>query len=175
MRYIALLRGINVGGNTVLKMDDLRRTFEALGFRNVVTYINSGNLAFDSRSTPEEKLVARIEKALEKDLARSINVMIRTRSAVADVLAQNPFEGQFETHKQMHVLFTRSAIPAKRVNEILALQTERELVAVFGREIYALLFDGVAESQIGRGLIERKLKIPITARNWRTVEKLVDL
>jgi uncharacterized protein (DUF1697 family) len=65
MRYVALLRGINVGGNTMIKMEELRKTFEALGFENVVSYINSGNLAFDARKTSETNLVNKIEAAVE--------------------------------------------------------------------------------------------------------------
>ncbi len=175
MRYIALLRGINVGGNTMIKMSELRESFETLGFENVVTYINSGNLAFDSKKTSEEKLVAKIEKAIEKDIGKTIPVMVREQADIERILAANPFDGKFESHKEMHVLFMRATMPAEKKKQLIDLSNDNEQFAVVGREIFALLKLGVANSLLGKGYIEKKLKIPITARNWRTVEKLAEL
>ncbi|MGH9949806.1 MAG: DUF1697 domain-containing protein, partial [Pyrinomonadaceae bacterium] len=175
MRYIALLRGINVTGNNMIKMTELKAVFEKCGFENVVTYINSGNLAFDVRTTTEPKLIAKIEKRIAEAFELTVSVMIREQREIDAVLANNPFNGKYESHKQMHVLFLREEIPDDKLAEALSFQTDREKIVVRGREIYALLLDGVAESQIGRGLIERRLKIPITARNWRTVEKLAEI
>jgi len=175
MRYVALLRGINVGGNTMIKMSDLKASFESLGFKNVVSYINSGNLAFDATKAAESKLASKIEKEISTEFSLKVQVMIREQRAIRDVLDNNPFEGKYETHKQMHVLFLKDEVPSDLRNEVMQWETVRERIAIRGREIYALLLDGVAESLIGRGLIERKLKLPMTARNWRTVEKLVTL
>ena|SRR5687768_955471 len=175
MRYVALLRGINLGGNTMIKMSDLKSAFEELGFKNVVTYINSGNLAFDTPKITETKLASKIEKAVENMAGKHVQVMVRDQASINDVLANNPFEGEYETHKQMHVLFLQDEIPRAKHEEVLGWQTESELIAIRGREIYALLLGGVAESLIGRGLLERKLKMPMTARNWRTVQKLAEL
>ena len=175
MRYIALLRGINVGGNTMIKMTELKSSFEQLGFKNVVSYINSGNLAFDSGKTTEDKLISKIENAIEKDFGLNIQVMVREQAAVDDVLANNPFEGQFESHKEMHVLFMKDKMPADKEKQLLEMQTADERFKVSGREIYSHLRLGVADSLLGKGFIEKKLKVPITARNWRTVQKLSEL
>ena len=175
MRYVALLRGNNVTGNKMIKMTELKAAFEECGFQNVVTYINSGNIAFDSKATDENKVVAKIEKAIESRFGMAVSVMVREQKAINGILANNPFDGEYESHKQMHVLFLREEIPNDRVGELLSFQTDRDQVSVRGREIYALLLDGVAESQIGRGLIERKLKIPVTARNWRTLTKISEM
>lgn len=175
MRYIALLRGINVGGKTMIKMTELKAGFEALGFRNVVSYINSGNLAFDANETAEDKLVSKIEKAIEKDFGLQIQVMVRDRSAIENVLENNPFNGKFETHKEMHVLFMKGEMPEDKQKQLLEKNTVTEQFAIRGREIFALLKVGVAESVLGKGFIEKKLKVPVTARNWRTVQKIVDL
>jgi uncharacterized protein (DUF1697 family) len=183
MRYVALLRGINVGGNTMIKMEELRRTFEALGFENVVSYINSGNLAFDvgspyvskGSSPVENKLVAKIESAIEKDFAKSVPVMIREQTDIARILGNNPFEGEFESHKEMHVLFMKDEMPKDKQTQLLEQQTENERFAVNGREIYCHLRLGVADSLLGKGFIDKKLKVAITGRNWRTVQKLNEL
>ncbi len=176
MRYVALLRGINVSGANMIKMETLRQSFESLGFKNVVSYINSGNLAFDCVKAAEAKLVQKIEDVINRDFGLSISVMVRERSYIADVLANNPFEGQYETHKQMHVLFMRDEMPADKQASLAEQQTNREKFAVKGREIYSMLLDGVAESVLFRkNFIEGKLKTPTTARNWRTVQKIAGL
>lgn len=175
MRYVALLRGINVGGNTMIKMAELKASFECLGFKNVMTYINSGNLAFAANKTTEEKLVSKIEKAIEKDFEIKVQVMVREQSSMRGVLDNNPFEGEYESHKEMHVLFMKSEMPADKQEQLLDQQTKDERFVVRGREIYCHLRLGVADSLLGKGFIERKLKIPITGRNWRTLYKLMEL
>lgn len=175
MRYVALLRGVNVTGSNMIKMSELKAAFEALGFTNVVTYINSGNVAFDSQKSTETSLVKRIAPVIEELAGKPISVMVREQKDILRVLENNPFDGRFESHKQMHVLFLRDEIPAERHDEILALQSDKEFLAIRGRELYLLLLCGFPESLLGRGLIERRLKIPVTVRNWRTAEKLAEL
>src|SRR4051794_21625014 len=114
MRYIALLRGINVGGGNMMKMDDLKAVLAGLGFENVVSYINSGNFAFDTKKTAEEKLVARIEGAVEEKFGKRVDVMVREQSEIKRIVAANPLEGQYETHKQMHVLFLKEPMPREK-------------------------------------------------------------
>jgi len=175
MRYIALLRGINVGGNMMIKMAELKSSFEKLGFKNVVSYINSGNLAFDATKSSEEKICTKIETAIEKDFGKAVPVMIREQGAIKTVLDSNPFHGLFDTHKHMHVLFMKEKMPKEKQEQLKAAETEYEKFEVIDREIYALLKEGVADSVLGKGFIERKLKVSITGRNWRTVEKLAEL
>ena len=190
MRFVALLRGINVGGNTKISMPELRHLFEELGFENAATYINSGNIAFDANergpraSSPhvskgpfklEATLTHQIEQAIEQHFNLPIQVMFRDQKAIKDILKNNPFEGEFETHKEMHVLFMKEEMPRDKQAQLLEKQTETERFAVRGREIYCHLRLGVADSLLGKGFIEKKLKVPITARNWRTVQKLADL
>ncbi len=174
-RYIALLRGINVGGNTMIKMSELKRTFESLGFENIATYINSWNIAFDTRKTAEEKLIATVEKAIERDFEKKVAVMMRTQDEIRDILSRNPFEGQFESHKEMHVLFMNEAMPDDKRDLLIEKQTENERFEVDGREIFCHLRLGVADSLLGKGFIDKKLKVPITGRNWRTVEAIAEL
>jgi uncharacterized protein (DUF1697 family) len=174
-RYVALLRGINVGGNTMIKMEELRKIFEALGFQNVVSYINSGNLAFDTRKASDTALAAKIEKAVEKHVGKPVKVMVRQQSDMVEILANNPYDGQYKSHKEMHVLFLNAELPEEKADQLRAAAPEKEHFTVSGREIYCHLPMGVADSFMGRGLFERKLKVDVTARNWRTVEKLAEL
>ncbi len=175
MRYIALLRGINVGGNTMIKMADLKALFGSLGFENVATYINSGNLAFDARKTDADKLAARIEAAIEKDLGKAVPVIIREQNDIARIIDANPFAGEFESHKEMHVLFLTENMPKDKEEQLLEAAPKGERFAAAGREIFCHLPNGVADSLLGKSFIERKLKLAVTGRNWRTVEKLAEL
>lgn len=175
MRYIALLRGINVGGNTMISMAELTKSFVALGFENVVSYINSGNLAFDARKADERKLVARLEKAIEKDFGKKVSVMVREQAHIEQVIANNPYEGEFESHKEMHVLFLGGELDPAAKHLLANAVPTGERFSVVGREIYCHLPMGVADSYLGRGQFEKIVKIPVTARNWRTVQKLAEL
>ena len=172
MRYVALPRGINVTGSNMIKMSELKAAFEALGFRNVVTYINSGNVAFDSKKTAEATLVKKIAPVLEKLADKPISVMVRSQNDIKKILAADPFAGKYEKPQQMHVLFMDGPMSTEKVKLLEEQRTDREKFIVKGNEIYALLLDGVAESMLGRGFIERKLNTTYTGRNWRTVEKL---
>ena len=177
MRYVALLRGINVGGNSKVPMPELKQVFEGLDFDNVKTYINSGNVAFDHdlKKISEASLVSRIEDAIEGRFGIRIQVMVREQKAIDTVLSSNPFEGEFESPKEMHVLFMKERMPNDKETELLDKQTENERFAVFGREIYCHLKLGVADSLLGKGYIEKKLKVAVTGRNWRTVQKLAEM
>jgi uncharacterized protein (DUF1697 family) len=175
MRYVALLRGINVTGNTMIKMAELKKSFESLGFTNVVSYVNSGNLAFDSRKASEKVLTKKLEDVVENDFGKRVQVMVREQAAIPKIIAGNPYKGEFESHKEMHVLFLKEEIPREKLAELRAIAPENERFTIRGREIYCHLPMGVADSLMGRGLVEKKLKVPVTARNWRTVEKLAEL
>lgn len=187
MRYVALLRGINVGGNTMIKMEALRNTFAGLGFENVTSYINSGNLAFDvlsqlpkpaqSKRVPgsDGSLAALIEHAIETDFGKQVPVMIREQAAIAEVLTNNPYEGQFASHKEMHVLFLQDQMPAEKITQLQESAFSGERYSVNEREIYAHLPAGVADSLLAKGFLDKKLKLVFTGRNWRTVERLMVL
>lgn len=174
MRFIALLRGINVGGNTMLKMSDLKACLETTGFENVVTYINSGNVGLDAEGD-EGFVVRKFEQAVEAAFDRQIPVMVREQSDISRIIEANPFASQFESHKEMHVLFLKDEMPLDKVDALLEAATPPERLAVRAREIFCHLPMGVANSLLGKSFIEKKLKVAVTGRNWRTVEKLIEI
>jgi uncharacterized protein (DUF1697 family) len=175
MRYVALLRGINLGGANMMKMDDLKAVFMELGFENVRSYINSGNLAFDTKKLSEIKLVEKIEKAVESRFGRSIHIMVREQKDIERIVKNNPFHGQYESHKHMHVLFLKESMPAEKAALLQASALPGERYEIRNREIYNLLPNGVAGSLLTKGFFEKKPVVPYTGRNWRTVEKLAEL
>src|SRR3982751_776057 len=113
-RYIALLRGINVGGKSMMKMDELKAVFIELGFENVKSYINSGNLAFDTKKQPPNKLETKIEAAVEKKFGRAVPIMVREQRDIPRILSSKPFDGKFAPHKEMHVLFLKDHLPPEK-------------------------------------------------------------
>lgn len=173
MRYVALLRGINVGGNTMIKMAELKAAFEKCGFENVVTYINSGNLAFDSRKTSEDRLASRLETSIEAGFGKAVDVMIREQTDIRRIIENNPFAGEYESHKQMHVLFLKESLPTEKENLLKETDFGDERLMIDGREIYFYLPIGVADSLFSKKApLDKKPRVAYTARNWRTVEKL---
>lgn len=194
MRYVALLRGINLGGNVMVKMEDLRKVFEGLGFENVASYINSGNLAFDARlsspglrgvSSPHVskgsadnrrlQLEASIEKAIENDFGKPVPVMVREQKDIYRILKHNPFDGQYGSHKEMHVLFLKEKMSTDLADRLSDAALPGERYAVAGREIYCHFPQGFADSLLTKMFIEKKLKRLYTARNWRTVTKIAEM
>lgn len=166
MTHIALLRGINVGGNNKVPMPELKAICEDLGFTNVRTYIQTGNVLFESGDS-EAQVVEKLEQALQESKQRYIAVMVRSAKELEAVLANNPFPDA--SPSQVGVLFFSKPVP-KDVFEGFTT-TEPEEVVVSGREIYINYVNGMGRS---------KLKLPKmpeqgTARNINTVAKLVEL
>ncbi len=175
MRYVALLRGINVTGKNMIKIETLRATFESLGFKNVVSYINSGNLAFDTATTDDSKLAKKIHDAIQKDFGFDISVMVRSIVEIAEVVTWNPFAGQFESHKDVHVFFLNDKLTDEQESLLLEQGNENELFGILGRHVACLLKIHITDSAVGKGFIDKKLKVAATGRNWRTVQKLAEL
>ncbi len=175
MRYIALLRGINVGGHNKIKMESLREMFSALGFDNVKSYINSGNVAFDTRKSDNIKLASKIAEAIEKEFTLAIKVLVRSKPEIEDIVENNPFEGRFENDKDLHVFFLDEIMPPEKCESLLSQANTNEMIAIRNLEIFCLLRVSVLDSLIGKGFIDKKLKVPTTARNWRTVKKIAEL
>ncbi len=175
MKYVALLRGINVGGHNKIKMETLREMFTALGFENVRTYINSGNVIFETVKTDDNRLAAKIEKRIQTELSLDIKVMVRTMTEIEDIIKNNPFDGQFENDRNLHVLFLDKELTEEKRELLLSNNNENEQFAARNREVYCLLRVSVSDSLLGKDYIGKKLKTPATARNWRTVCKIAEL
>lgn len=173
MKFVAFLRGINVGGKTSIKMEELRKVFASLGFENVKSYIQSGNVVFETDETDEEKLTEMIENAVETNFFKT-PVMIRSFEEIKEIHANNPFSGEGFEDKLFHVVFLSEMLSDEKEKLLLSHNKENEKFAVHGRNVYCLLRDGVADSLLGKKFIDNKLKTPATARNWRTVNKILE-
>ena len=172
-KYVAFLRGINVGGRTSIKMERLREVFASLGFENVKTYIQSGNVIFETIKTDDNELAAAIESAVENAFFKT-NVMVRSFDEIKDAVENNPFAGEEFNEKLFHLVFLSEKLSDEKAELLLSNNNETEKFAVRNREVYCFLRDGAADSLLGKKYIDNKLKTPATARNWRTVNKILE-
>jgi uncharacterized protein (DUF1697 family) len=154
-------------------MERLRALLTGIGFENVRSYIQSGNVAVDSDDS-EESIQARISEAFEGEFFPT-PVMVRTIDSIRDAIDANPFANEEFEDKQMHLVFLSEAMNDEKASILLSHNNDIETFAVRGREVYSLLRGGVADSLLGKKFIDNKLKIPATARNWRTVKTLLTL
>ncbi len=173
-KFVAFLRGINVGGHNKIRMEALREMFASLGYKNVKTYINSGNVIFETIEADDNALAAKIEQAIQAEFSLNIKVMVRTISEIEGIIKNNPFDGQFTNDKDLHVLFLAEALSEEKKNLLLANNNEFEQFAVRNREVFCLLRVRVLDSLLGKDYIGKKLKTPATGRNWRTINKIVE-
>ena len=161
MTYVCLLRGVNVGGNKMVKMEELRKKFEALGYTNVRTVLQSGNVIFDAKTKP---------RGLETQLG--VPVVIRTQAEIRKVIAANPFPSEAENDPaRLLVVFLSASLPSDEPLRKVALPHEKFVVK--GKEIYIYFAQGAGRSKLAESLTEKKLGVIPTARNWNTVNKLV--
>jgi uncharacterized protein (DUF1697 family) len=170
-QHIVLLRGINLGPRNRIGMPDLRSALETAGFDDVRTYVQSGNIVLSSRTRPAETVRGVIAKEFGLDIA----VVTRTRAELAKVVAHNPLATVVKDPKRYQVSFC-DAKPSRgvvRLVEDTAAPGER--VVVHGREIYAWHPDTIARSKLWALLAGQKLGVTATARNWTTVQKLLEL
>jgi uncharacterized protein (DUF1697 family) len=175
MKYVALLRGINVGGKNMIKMESLRETLAALGFENVKSYINSGNLVFETSKSDDRKLAQSIHDAIRNEFGFDISVMVRQMSEIEAIIARDPFAGQFESHKDLHVFFLDTELTENQRALLEAQACDTEIYDINGRHVSVLLKKSILDSAVGKGFIDKKLKVSATARNWRTVQKITEL
>lgn len=174
-QYIAFLRAINVGGHTV-KMEKLKRLFEALGFSKVETFIASGNIIFDSGFKNTQALEKKIEAHLKKTLGYEVSTFIRSSSELVEIAQYQPFpEPELAKSHALYVGFLQAPVSAEAKKEFLAAESEIDRFHFQSRELYWLLSArSIKETKFSGPLLEKTLGQPTTLRNVTTVRKLVE-
>lgn len=168
-----LLRGVNVGGHAKVPMADLRELVSRLGCTDVVTYVQSGNVACDS-DLSADKLAARVTDAIRGRWGLDVTTMVRSHDELAAVVAANPF-GDPAEGRLLHVAFLGGEPDRDRLDAIDQEEFAPERFSVGEREIYLSLPDGIGRSKLAAALTERRVRTPVTVRNWNTVTKMLDL
>lgn len=176
MRYVAWLRGINVGGNKTVNMAALAKMCEKMGCKGVRTLLNSGNVVFDSAKS-EQALVAALEKQLKSTFGFEVRVVVRSLQQIAKLIKAEPFKGVCETDETSLYVAFLSDEPAKDKTAVFAKLThELETFRVEGREAFVVCRKKRDKRNIFTNvMLEKTLGVVATTRNWRTVLKIVTL
>jgi uncharacterized protein (DUF1697 family) len=172
--FIALLRGINVGGNSKVSMQDLKACFESLGFQNIRTYIQSGNIVFDSPKKLTSRSPAAITTAIEKACGIRPEVLLLTAKDLQAAVDANPFPEAVDDPSRLHLFFLAAAPKSPKHDAIEKLKTSTERYRLIGSIFYLHAPDGIGRSKLAAA-VERHLGVPTTARNWRTVQEILSL
>ena len=167
--YVALVRGVNVGGRNKVSMSALRDLVESLGHTDVATYIQSGNVVFTSK---KDVTPASLERAIESEFGLDIALVLRTRAALKRTVNANPFADA--DLKTVHVGFMAAKPAAAVVRTLDTDQFAPEEFAIKGTDLYLHLPNGMGRAKLP-AYLDRKLKVPTTVRNWNTVCKLLEL
>lgn len=172
---ISMLRGVNVGGHNMIKMDALRALYESLGLKNVQTYVQSGNVVFTTDKHSLDQLAKEIEDAIERQFGFRSSIILRTAAEMREVIRKNPFASRQDIEPgKLHVTFLSSDPGQDARERVLAMKIDPEEL-VFGiREHYIYFPNGAGQSKVPAAM-ERALKTPGTARNWNSVTKMLEM
>ena len=177
-KYIALLRGINVGGKRRVLMADLKDLFTQLGFTNCITYIQSGNVIFESSKTNKnQKLAEQIQQAILNQYEFEVPVMIRTFKEWEQVISNNPFfKNKSISIDRLHLTLLDKLPEQSQIDDLKQIEFDSEQFEVIGKHIFLCCKDKFSsKSKMTNTLFEKKLKCQSTTRNWKTVMKLLEL
>lgn len=174
--YISILRGINVSGQKLIKMDDLRMLYEKLGFRNVTTYIQSGNVLFSGELRDLDELEHQISKQIENDYGFEVPVIVLTVDKLSEIVANNLFlTDQEKDSSFMHVSFLSSAPVNYDQESIERKKQSGEEVIFCDACIYLYCPNGYGRTKLTNNFFESKLKVAVTTRNWKTTTELLKI
>lgn len=170
--YIALLRGINVSGQKIIKMDQLKLMFENLGFQRVSTYVQSGNVRFESLTTNECALSERLSAQIKSDFGYEVPVIVLSRDTLQKIIETNPFSHLEPAH--LYVTFLASQPDDFDQEILLNKRQEGEALHFADHAIYLYCPNGYGKTKLSNNYIESKLKVVATTRNWKTSNILLN-
>jgi len=169
-----LLRGINIGSRNRIAMPQLREALAEAGFGEVKTHLQSGNVVLSSRASPE-KVARKVERLIADRFGLDVDVVVRTRDELAEVVRRNPLGKVATNPKRYQVSFLDAEPDPEVVRKLADLAVSSEQLVAAGRELYAWHPDGIGRSKLWAGLAGRGLGVTATARNWTTVTSLLEL
>ena len=173
--YVSMLRGINVGGKTI-KMERLRAAFEALSFSRVRSYVQSGNIVFETTQGSPAALSKRIQERILRDFGFPVPVILKTTEEMERVVAANPFaEEKSIEQSKLHVTFLSHALPRTAVTALEGLAAGKERFCILNQEVYLYCPNGYGRTKLSNTNIEKKLSVVATTRNWKTAKALLEM
>lgn len=175
MRWVALLRGVNVGGSRRVAMADLRALLTGLGYTDVTTYVQSGNAVFTAEEPDGDRVARAVEQRVDAELGLDVTVIVRSREELAAVVAANPYPDLVDAPTTLHVMFLAGPVRQDAFAGIDLASFAPEEVRAGDRVLYLRCPFGLGRSRLVAELTERRLGVRATMRNWRTVTKLLEL
>lgn len=172
--YIALFRGINVGGHNKLLMKDLRDLMSDLGYQNIDTYIQTGNVVFQSEDNDKQNLSGRISSAVEEHHGFKPKVLVLELEEIEEAIENNPFPEAEVEPKSLHLNFLASEPENPDLEFLEEYKKESERFELTGRMFYLYAPEGIGRSKLA-DKTGKALGVPMTGRNWRTVQKIMEL
>lgn len=173
--YVALLRGINVGGHKRVLMADLKKVFVKIGLKNPITYIQSGNVIFESNHEDYKKIELLISKGILTTFGYNVPVMVRKVSELEDIINKCPFYSKLINTKQLHITFLNEMPSQADVLTIQSAVVGHDKFIVDGQSIYICIEGAYHKTKLSNQFFEKKLKVSTTTRNWKTLNKLVEI
>jgi uncharacterized protein (DUF1697 family) len=174
--YFSLLRGINVGGEKKIAMKDLLSLYKDVGFKNVKTYVNSGNVIFNSELREISRLNALLERKIQETFGFDIPVVVMTVTEMEKVVQNNPFTKDRKIGvDKLYVTFLSEKPDERRILEMSIISAEADRYILREREAYLYIPGFYSKTKFSNAFFERHLKVMATTRNWKTVLALLDL
>jgi uncharacterized protein (DUF1697 family) len=176
-QYISILRGINVGGNRKVLMTDLKKLCQNLGLQNVQTYIQSGNVIFDSNLNESSVgLEEKIQQAIAETYSFDVPVIVRTAEEISISVANNPFWKEKEADiERLHLTCLKKVPSPELLEKIKLFQFLPDRYEIIGKDVFIFCSVGYSDSKLTNQFFESKLGVPGTTRNWKTVMRLHEL
>jgi uncharacterized protein (DUF1697 family) len=173
--FVSMLRAVNVGGTSRIKMEPLRAAYEGLGFKDVRTLLQSGNVLFRSSVRDPRQLAKRIKQELERKFGLQIEVVIRTLPELERIFERGPVLSPRADPAKLLVMFLAGAPDAPGQARLVKAHKGPEMLEVRGPEVYLYYPEGVGRSKLTTAVLESHLGAVGTARNWNTLTKLVEV
>ena len=174
--YISILRGINVSGHKIIKMEALRTSYENMGFSNVKTYVQSGNVIFSYDDIEINKLEEQIFQQIKKDFGFDVPVIVMSIEKIEEIIKNNPFlKDKSKEESFMHVTFLASKSETYNFNTIEEKKQGNEDIVFSDYAVYLYCPNGYGNTKLNNNFIETKLKVRATTRNWKTTNELFQI
>lgn len=173
--FITLLRGINVSGQKLIKMSELKILFEDLGFTQVTTYIQSGNVVFKSKKRNLNDIEGEIQRGLKSKFNFDVQVFVITSDELENIISNNPFIKKNKEEAKLYVTFLSKIPDAEKLDVLSKFNFETEEYRVYRRNIFLHFPNGYGKAKLNNNLIEKKLGLFATTRNWNTMINLSEI
>jgi len=176
MKYLALLRGINVSGHNIIKMDALKNTLQSIGFENVETYIQSGNVFIETDDESRFSVGFKIKQEIFKTFGHEVPIIVICKNDLELCVKNNPFckDKNIDT-KNLYVAFLSKELPSTAINDLKISQFKPDEAVIDGNKIFIKYEIGAGKTRLDQKYIEKKLNVTATIRNWNTVNKLLEM